>query len=110
MAKKGKCFRDGCGQPNGSHGLPPPRPQSLCKFALAGDAYSVSCGTVPVASGCPLAVDRAVLDHLIHVSPAFARRATTSALHPHRYCWSHARPPMTVAVRKMHPIDLARES
>jgi hypothetical protein len=34
------------GMPNGSHGLPPRRPQSVCNFALAGDAYSVSSRTV----------------------------------------------------------------
>jgi hypothetical protein len=32
--------------PNGSHGLPPSRPQSICNFTLAGDAYSVSSRTV----------------------------------------------------------------
>ncbi|MEN3377598.1 MAG: hypothetical protein V7604_2953, partial [Hyphomicrobiales bacterium] len=39
-------FSSGCGMPNGSHGLPPSQPQSLCNFALAGDAYSVSSRTV----------------------------------------------------------------
>src|SRR4051812_45256477 len=39
-------FWSGCGQSNGSHGLQPSRPQSVCNFALAGDAYSVSSRTV----------------------------------------------------------------
>jgi hypothetical protein len=39
-------FQSGCGQPNGSHGLQPSRPQSVCNFALAGDAYPVSSRTV----------------------------------------------------------------
>ncbi len=47
QSKKSRAlFQSGCGQPNGSHGLQPSRPQSVCNFALAGDAYSVSSGTV----------------------------------------------------------------
>jgi hypothetical protein len=42
-----------CGMPNGSHGLPPPRPQSICNFALAGDAYSVSGRTVRSSQVAP---------------------------------------------------------
>ena len=39
-------FWNNCEMPNGSHGLQPPRPQIICNFALAGDAYSVSSRTV----------------------------------------------------------------
>src|SRR5207247_496692 len=39
-------FQGGCGMPNGSHGLQPSRPQIICNFTLAGDAYSVSSRTV----------------------------------------------------------------
>jgi hypothetical protein len=35
-----------CEMPNGSHGIQPSRPQSLCNFTSAGDAYSVSSRTV----------------------------------------------------------------
>src|SRR5258707_65429 len=46
-------FWCGCGMPNGSHGLQPSRPQSICNFALAGDAYSVSGRTVRSSQVAP---------------------------------------------------------
>jgi hypothetical protein len=46
LQKSGTIFWNRCGLPYGSHALQPSRPQSVRKFPLAGDAYSVSGWTV----------------------------------------------------------------